>query len=230
MESSDIQEIKQEMIEKDNLPIKAVFNNKICKTSDILFHAFYRKQLKKTNFTIISNNCWGGVVYEHFGLKKQSPTIGSYFFAEEYIRFVSNLDYYLKCDLQFIKVEASKYSDLIKLKKQENVPIGILGDIEIMFLHYHSCDEAKEKWDRRIKRVNRDNLIIKFSEQNLCKYDHLRHFDNLPYKKKIMFTKNNYPQLNSAIQLPFYENKVSLLSDIHEYRFAMRDVLRLINS
>ena len=116
------------------------------------------------------------------------------------------------------------------MKQQENVPIGLLEDIEIMFLHYHSCDEAKEKWDRRIKRINRENLIIKFSQQNLCKYNHLRTFDNLPYKKKIVFTKNSYPELNSAIQLPFYQNNISLLSDIHEYRFVMRDILKLINS
>lgn len=29
-----------------------------------------RHSLNRTDFTIISNNCWGGVVYEYYGLKK----------------------------------------------------------------------------------------------------------------------------------------------------------------
>lgn len=29
-----------------------------------------KKQLKSTDFTIISNNCWGGMIYESYNLKK----------------------------------------------------------------------------------------------------------------------------------------------------------------
>ena len=35
-----------------------------------------RKEINKTHFTIISNNCWGGGIYESYNLIKQSPTIG----------------------------------------------------------------------------------------------------------------------------------------------------------
>ena len=46
------------------------------------------KQLKQTDFTIISNNCWGGMIYESYGLSKQSPTVGMFFMAPDYIKFV----------------------------------------------------------------------------------------------------------------------------------------------
>ncbi len=35
-----------------------------------------RKALRFTDFTIISNNCWGGMIYESYNLPKQSPTVG----------------------------------------------------------------------------------------------------------------------------------------------------------
>ena len=54
-----------------------------------------KKKINKTKFTIISNNCWGGEVYECYNLIKQSPTIGLYFMASDYIKFIKNIHYYL---------------------------------------------------------------------------------------------------------------------------------------
>ena len=31
---------------------------------------YRKKQLKSTDFTIISNNCWGGMIYESYNLQK----------------------------------------------------------------------------------------------------------------------------------------------------------------
>lgn len=54
---------------------------------------FRKRKINNIDFTIISNNCWGGLVYESYGLPKNSPTVGMFFMAEEYIKFVSNLKY-----------------------------------------------------------------------------------------------------------------------------------------
>ncbi len=51
--------------------------------------------LNNKDFTIISNNCWGGYIYDRYGLKYMTPTIGGIFFPDDYIKFISNLDYYL---------------------------------------------------------------------------------------------------------------------------------------
>ena len=39
------------------------------------------RKLKNRDFTIISNNCWGGTVYEAHNLQKQSPTVGLFYRA-----------------------------------------------------------------------------------------------------------------------------------------------------
>ena len=50
-----------------------------------------RKCLNQKDFTIISNNCWGGHVYRFFGASYDSPTVGLYMFSEYYVKFVFHL-------------------------------------------------------------------------------------------------------------------------------------------
>lgn len=149
-------------------------------------------KLKSTEFTIISNNCWAGHVYRYFNLPYDSPTIGLYIFSEDYIKFVYNLRHYIECDLNFISYKESKYANEIIKAHQENVPIGKVDDVEIIFLHYHSEDEAREKWNRRKIRIHWDNLFFKMSEQNLCTKEHLQQFDRLPTNKKFVFVSQDY--------------------------------------
>ena len=117
--------------------------------------------LKNRDFSIISNNCWGGHIYQYFGMKYTSPTIGLTFFADEYIKFVTNFDYYINCELTFIPKSESKYYYRYK-DRDKYYPIGKQDDIEVVFLHYKSEEEAYQKWNRRKKRINYNNLIFKF--------------------------------------------------------------------
>ena len=74
-----------------------------------------KQKINKTDFTIISNNCWSGIIYESYGLPKQSPTVGMFFMAEEYLKFVSNLKYYVEdCELHFIDPEQSRHKKFYK--------------------------------------------------------------------------------------------------------------------
>ena len=75
--------------------------------------------LKNRDFTIISNNCWGGFIYDIFGLKYQTPTIGTYFFSEDYVKFVNNLDYYLGLDVKPLRFEDSKHKDVLYERGQK---------------------------------------------------------------------------------------------------------------
>lgn len=72
---------------------------------------YRRKRLKSTDFTIISNNCWGGMIYESYNLPKQTPTVGMFFMAEEYIEFLSDLKGYINGELTFINSEESRWKD-----------------------------------------------------------------------------------------------------------------------
>lgn len=169
--------------------------------------SIHRKRLKNTDFTIISNNCWAGICYQHYGLQKLSPTVGTYFFAEEYLKFCSNLKYYLGQELRFIDATESKYASILAERKELDVPIGVLDDVEIVFLHYKSPEIAKEKWERRIKRVNWENLIVKFSYQNGCTDAHIHQFFSLTLPgKRFAFVNHPFPVYETAFLIPGCEN------------------------
>ncbi len=156
------------------------------------------KKLQKKSFTIISNNCWGGLVYESYGIDKQTPTVGMFFMAEEYIKFISNLEYYTKCEMQFVEPEKSRHKKFYALdSKFGSYPIARVGDVEIALLHYHYEEDAKEKWNRRCKRINWDHLLIKMNDQNECSVDHVNAFLSLPFKNKVFFTVRE--ELKSAV-------------------------------
>lgn len=160
---------------------------------------FVKKSIKNKDFSIISNNCWAGRVYQYLDMPYLSPTAGLYFFAPDYIKFVSDLKKYLDTPLRFIKPEESKYYDEIKKRNQIDKPIGILDDVEIVFLHYKTKEEAEEKWNRRKDRVNYDNIIIKFSRMNLCTDKEIDDFCNLPIKNKFVFNTRKQPLYPSEI-------------------------------
>lgn len=173
--------------------------------------------LKSDKFTIISNNCWGGLVYQRYNLPYNTPTVGLYFFADDYIKFVSDLDYYLSLKLNFIDVEKSRHYEVLQRRGELDVPIGILDDVEIVFLHYKDKEEAFNKWERRKTRVDRSNLIIKFSEMNQCTDQHLARFNNLPYNIKFVFTHNIRPDIESSVVYYGYEMKTEVENDTNKY-------------
>lgn len=143
-----------------------------------------RKRLNNTDFTIISNNCWGGICYEYYGIQKLSPTVGTYFYADDYIRFIKNLQYYFSLDVKMITPQESKHYESMKSKGEINVPIGVLDDVEVVFLHYLDPLVAKEKWTKRVERVNWSNLIYKFSYMNECTDKDIKEFLTITEGKK----------------------------------------------
>ena len=160
------------------------------------------KKLINKDFTIISNNCWGGMVYEAYDLKKMSPTVGLYFHSSDYVEFLSKLDYYLNSEITFIEPVNSKYYKLHdKEKNFGSYPIGKIDDIEIYFMHYKSTDEALEKWNRRKKRINKEKLLVKFNDQNGCTEADLKKFLELPYKNKIFFTCKKWNIINNNVYI-----------------------------
>ena len=150
------------------------------------------KGLKNPQITIISNNCWGGHFYRFFGLNYQSPTVGLYFFMDDYIKFVQKLEYYMNQELKFISWKESRCANDLERKGETNVPIGKLDDIEIVFLHYHSEEEARTKWNRRKERMNWNNIWFKFSEMGGCGLKHIEAFAALPTSKKFLFAAHQY--------------------------------------
>lgn len=163
--------------------------------------------LKNRNFTIVSNNCWGGFIYQRYGLQYRTPFIGLFIFAPDYIKLLQNLEGYLKKDLEFIDFYTSKYiGEITKKDNYKEYPIAILGDIEIHFLHYKNNQDALEKWERRLERVNYNNMLVKFSDRDLCNDKLIESFDKLPFKNKLCITAKKY-DLESVVQFDIFESK-----------------------
>ena len=184
-------------------------------------------KIRNKDITIISNNCWAGIFYRNNNLKYLSPTLGLFFMAEDYIKFIYNIKHYMNQDLEFINIENSKHKDYLK-KLNYNSPIGKIEDIEIMFLHYNSNEEAREKWNRRKARINWDNIIYKFSDQNMCTYEHLKKFNDFKAKNKICFTTRKYDELDT-IQIKKFEKSENVGDDIKSYKKYF-DVYKFINN
>lgn len=160
-------------------------------------------KLKNKNFTIISNNCWGGLISIKYGLPYRSPTCGLLILGNDYIKFCSKIKHYLNCELKFIKFADSKYSSMFE---GMNFPVAKLDDIEIYFMHYSSPEEASEKWYRRSKRINWDFIIYKISERETFTKEDMTNFANLPIENKLIFASSKYtddtiliPELNTLV-------------------------------
>lgn len=91
------------------------------------------KKVKKDSFTIVANNCIGGVICHDLGVPFQSPTVNIYIRPHEFVRLCENIDYYI--DLPLVELP---YNELI------GYPVAMLGDITLYCKHYSSFDEVKK--------------------------------------------------------------------------------------
>jgi uncharacterized protein (DUF1919 family) len=199
----------KELIESQYEAIQIIVKWRI---KDRIFSAFEGSKLKNKNFSILGNNCVLIGIYHKFGLPFSSPTIGLFFFPEDYIKFLENLNWYLKQPIQFS--HTTKHISALKLRKaiNRNYPIGILGDIEIHFMHYTTQEEALEKWNRRLLRINYNNLFILFSDSEPEEYreELLERFERLPFEHKIFFSSKPNDKYKSVVFVEDYAGAVSV--------------------
>lgn len=148
--------------------------------------------LKYHDYTLISNNCWGGWVYRYYGSQYLSPTIGNFIMSEDYLRFIKNLKYYLNIDMVFISPNAAHDREWLveNVPKFGQYPIGRIDDVDVHFLHAHSKEQALSDWNRRKSRVNFSRVIIKFSTQNHWTLEQCEEFKewDFPTENKLFFS------------------------------------------
>lgn len=179
------------------------------------------KAIKIRDFTIISNNCWGGMIYSKYGLKYQSPTVGLYILGHDFVKLCSDWKAYFNKELEFISWESS--TQYANLKGKDPYPVAKLGDIEIYFMHYHSEEEARQKWERRRKRINPEHMLFKLSQREGCSKEDVKEFMKLPLKHKICFSYDNVP---GTVNVPELEGFVGDECSILEEYF---DEVKILN-
>lgn len=159
--------------------------------------------LRNKNFSIISCNCIGGMVYHKYSMKFLSPTINLFIPAVDFCKMVENLKYYFSLEL-------------VNANGSENYPIGRLGDVEIHFLHYKNFAEAKEMRIRRVKRVNFNNLVFIFTDRdgfNKCCLESFLNFNG----KKVLFSHEKIDDPNIVfVKKDFNKKEVDDLTSFYK--------------
>lgn len=156
-----------------------------------------KSQLQNHGMTVISANCVGAFILHDLNEPFNSPFVNLYLSPKDFIRYLQNMAFYQQQPLEFIA-------------SSQNYPVGKLADIKIHFMHYHSEQEAKEKWLARSARINPDNLFIVMTDKDGAQgiaYEDLVAFDQLPFKNKVVFTHKPYPELKSAFYIKGFEQQ-----------------------
>jgi uncharacterized protein (DUF1919 family) len=180
-----------------------VFNG--ARVRNMLWAWHERKKLRRTDFSIICNDCHGGGIYQRMGLQYATPTIGLLFYSEDYINFLENFYYYIRQPLKFTPTSRHRESD--EYRKINPYPIGILGDdVEIHFLHYKNERVAYDKWVQRTKRINFDNLFFIYSDNYFFREEFLDRYQKLPFKHKIFFSSKPRSNFECVVFIRDYAN------------------------
>lgn len=129
----------------------------------------------KEPVTIISQNCIGGVFYQDMQLQFASPTVGLFISGKDFVRFVGDLEHYLRQPM--------------RMRWGEEFPVGMLGDVSIHFMHYETCSEALDAWNRRCGRINRERILVLCTDRDGFDDADFQKWTQLPYPK-LLFTAN----------------------------------------
>ena len=181
--------------------LQARFNNR----RDLLLGRWERSRLRNKQFSIVSNDCWGGVIYERLQMQYTTPFVGLMIMAPDYIRLLRELPRLLFSRLSF--TEHSRYPDQERDRTLGIVglyPIGLLDEnVELHFLHCGSQRDAYESWQRRLARLDLDNLWVKFDGSKdyatrQCRLD----YEALPFSNKVMFVRQGDDDVPSALSVP----------------------------
>lgn len=163
-----------------------------------------RKRLKNRDFSLLCNNCNGGIICHDLGLQFRSPTVNLFFYSDHFFKFCENFEYYISqplvpCDEPLHKPEIE-------------YPVCNLGDLELHFLHYASFEQAKQKWDSRTARLNRENMFVMWTFFSDTSEELVARFDALPFRNKVAFTEKEFPQYKSTYCIHGFEDGLGVLT------------------
>ena len=183
---------------------------KIYKKIKLLLRDFYRKdidlsmqsKLINKNFSIISQNCIGGILYHELNQQFLSPTINLWMSSSDFVKFCQDLEKNLEADLVEVK------------DSYKNYPVVRIDYIIINFTHYDSFVEAKKKWN---ERINYKNLFFIMVEKDGCTEKEIEDFSNLPYRHKLVLTCNKYKNIACAYYIPNSKNEKGEMIDLTLY-------------
>lgn len=145
------------------------------------------KLLKNKEITFISNSCFAARLYQLHDLPFNTPTIATIIESEDYLKFCLNFREYINKELKFYCKQEWFIENYYHVT-------CMLDDIKIRFMHQENYDSIKENWDKRVKRINYDNLVFIWDYNHYpATYDILKKFSEMKNKKMIFFSEVSSP-------------------------------------
>lgn len=180
------------------IPRRKVINGRVLKIPNFDFKRY--ASLREDPVTILSDDCWGRMAYQKLDLPSTSPLINIYWPRDSFCKFIQDPILYLEQPLCMERDGDPRKSIF---------PVGRLGEgdqsILLYFVHEPSFQVAKERWDRRKERINRNRIFVKFSfdEMDPQREEYLAVFDRLPYPKICVYSGE------TTIENVFYAERFS---------------------
>lgn len=158
-----------------------------------------QRRLNNMDFTVISSNCIGTIMYHDLGLPYRTPTVNLTISMRDLVKMAGRLRWYMA-------------QELIECAPEEGLkcPAAWLGDVRVNFVHYNSFAEAVKKWGERKKRINWDCIVLTGAERDDCDYEVLQAFDQLLWPNKVVFTRVDYPEFSSSFHIQGFEDQPEL--------------------
>lgn len=227
-------EIRREMI-MEGIDDNKIINIKVFGLPDFDIDKYIK--IKNAPLSIISNCCWGGLTYNRLGLQFCSPFVNMYESDWDYIKILRDLKFYLTSEAEFLEWCQVKAQEG---QREHKYPVARLADARLYFNHsrvYVNDDEkqiwmdTKEMWERRVLRVNWDNLFIMMYTEDI---DIAMQFAELPYENKVCFVPFelkeeslfyvDYCDKNEMCEEPFWKIVNGMANGTYKYY----DVLKLL--
>lgn len=159
-----------------------------------------QSELKNKDMTFLCPNCIGGILFHDLGCRFHSPTVNLMLTQTDFVQFLFHLDDYLKGNFTFFK--DPELTCPCAYLHAENLP-----DIRITFTHYHSEEEAIQKWTERCSRIKKDNLFIFLTERDGLTYEEIEKLAALQARGILIFTAHNYKDIPYTVQIKKYETE-----------------------
>ncbi len=147
-----------------------------------------RKTVKMGGVSVISQNCIGGVLCHDMGQQFLSPTVNTFIKEPDFVKLCLNLRHYMALEPV--------------MQWGEEYPIGILDDVTVHFMHYETCTQARDAWNRRRQRIHYDKILVLATDRDGFDDAVYELWKQIPYPK-LLFTANpNFTE--DAVFFPEY--------------------------
>lgn len=175
-----------------------------------------KKEFIKKDISLISQQCIGGVIYHDMEMQFLSPTINLYLESQDFLKLVENLTFYMEIP--------------IKIKKENDLIIGYLNDIKIIFLHYNEEEKAKEKWEERKKRIKWDKIFVICTDRDGFDNKCFERFKKLKYPKALITRNEEWKNEEFCVYLEKYKNDKFIPDTIPTRDFYQNNkIIELLN-